>query len=226
MPVSSNAALARAIGVMLKQSWMGALLQRPSDMRKTPNKYFRPAVFMCDEYQSFATVGEADPSGDEKAFGLSRQSRCIPIVATQSISSLRSVTGSGEAWRTLFQNLRTKVFLSLSDDSSARIASEMCGQVEVLKTAYSFNESTPKAGISLFSGAPGGGKSSLGVSKSFQDRMEPLFRPKTFAELDTGQAIVLPYDGKKNLSARRCYLKPWYLPRDLSYWRQREKGML
>ena len=226
MPVSSNAALARAIGVMLKQSWLGALLQRPADMRKLPNKFFRPAIFLCDEYQSFATVGEADPSGDEKSFGLSRQSRCIPIVATQSISSLRSVTGSGEAWRTLFQNLRTKVFLSLSDDSSARIASEMCGQVEVLKTAYSFNESTPKAGISLFSGAPGGGKSSMGVSKSFQDRMEPLFRPKAFAELDTGQAIVLPYDGKKNLSARRCYLKPFYLPRDLGYWRQREKGML
>ena len=226
MPVSSNAALARAIGVMLKQSWLGALLLRPADMRKTPSKFFRPAIFLCDEYQSFATVGEADPSGDEKAFGLSRQSRCIPIVATQSISSLRSVTGSGEAWRTLFQNLRTKVFLSLSDDSSARIASEMCGQVEVLKTAYSINESTAKAGISLFSGAPGGGKSSMGVSKSFQDRMEPLFRPKAFAELDTGQAIVLPYDGKKNLSARRCYLKPHYLPRDLGYWRQREKGML
>ena len=226
MPVSSNAALARAIGVMLKQSWLGALLLRPSKMRDMPTKYFRPAVFLCDEYQSFATVGESDPSGDEKAFGLSRQSRCIPIVATQSIASLRSVTGSGEAWRTLFQNLRTKVFLSLSDDSSARIASEMCGQVEVLKTAYSFNESTPKAGISLFSGAPGGGKSSLGVSKSFQDRMEPLFRPKAFAELDTGQAIVLPYDGKKNLSARRCYLKPFYLPRNLSYWRQRERGMI
>ena len=226
MPVSSNAALARAVGVMLKQSWLGALLLRPAKMRETPSKYFRPAVFLCDEYQSFATVGESDPSGDEKAFGLSRQSRCIPIVATQSISSLRSVTGSGEAWRTLFQNLRTKVFLSLSDDSSARIASEMCGQVEVLKTAYSFNESTPKAGISLFSGAPGGGKSSLGVSKSFQDRMEPLFRPKAFAELDTGQAIVLPYDGKKNLSARRCYLKPFYLPRTLSYWRQRERGMI
>ena len=226
MPASSNAALARAIGVLLKQCWLGALLLRPAKMRRSPNRHFRPAVFLCDEYQSFATVGEADPCGDEKAFGLSRQSRCIPIVATQSISSLRSVTGSGEAWRTLFQNLRTKVFLSLSDDSSARIASEMCGQVEVLKTAYSFNESTPKAGISLFSGAPGGGKSSLGVSKSFQDRMEPLFRPKSFSELDTGQAIVLPYDGKKNQSARRCYLKPFYLPRDLSYWRQKEKGMI
>ena len=113
MPASSNAALARAIGVLLKQCWLGALLLRPALMRSSPNKYFRPAIFLCDEYQSFATVGEADPCGDEKAFGLSRQSRCIPIVATQSISSLRSVTGSGEAWRTLFQNLRTKVFLSL-----------------------------------------------------------------------------------------------------------------
>ncbi|MCY4587930.1 MAG: TraM recognition domain-containing protein [Bryobacterales bacterium] len=226
MPASSNAALARAIGVMLKQSWLGSLLLRPAEMRESPDKVFRPAIFLCDEYQSFATVGEADPSGDEKAFGLSRQSRCIPIVATQSISSLRSVVGSGEAWRTLFQNLRTKVFLSLSDDSSARIASEMCGKVETLKTTFSFNESTPKAGISLFSGAPGGGKSSLGVSKSYTDTIEPLFQAKTFAELDTGQAIVLPYDGKKNLSARRCYLKPWYLPRNLNYFRQREKGML
>ena len=226
MPVSTNAALARAVGVFLKQSWLGSLLLRPAEMRKFPDKYYRPAVFLCDEYQSFATVGESDPCGDEKAFGLSRQSRCIPIVATQSISSLRSAVGSGEAWRTLFQNLRTKVFLSLSDDSSARIASEMCGQVRMLKASYSYNETTPKAGISLFSGAPGGGKSSLGVSKSFQDEMEPLFRPKEFAELDTGQAIVLPYDGKKNLSARRCYLKPHYLPRDLSYWRQRDKGLL
>ena len=226
MPVASNAALARAIGVFLKQSWLGALLLRPADMRLTPDQYYRPAVFLCDEYQSFATVGESDPSGDEKAFGLSRQSRCIPIVATQSISSLRSVVGSGEAWRTLFQNLRTKVFLSLSDDSSAKIASEMCGEVKMLKTTYSYNENTPKAGISLFSGAPGGGKSSLGVGKQLSEDREPLFHPKDFAELDTGQAIVLPYDGKKNLSARRCYLKPHYLPRDLGYWRQREKGLL
>ena len=127
MPTSGNPALARAIGVMLKQCWLGALLLRPAEMRRAPGRYFRPAVFLCDEYQSFATVGESDPCGDEKAFGLSRQARCVPIVATQSISSLRSVTGSGEGWRTLFQNLRTKVFLSLSDDTSARIASEMCG---------------------------------------------------------------------------------------------------
>ena len=226
MPTSGNPALARAIGVLLKQSWLQALLLRPAEMRRAPAQYFRPAVFLCDEYQAFATVGEADPCGDEKAFALSRQSRCVPIVATQSISSLRSVTGSGEAWRTLLQTLRTKVFLSLSDDASARIASEMCGQVERLKASWNYNESTSRAGVSLFSGAPGGGKSSMGASKSYQARMEPLFRPKAFAELDTAQAVVLPFDGKRNLPATRCYLKPYFLPRDLGYWRQRDQRLL
>ncbi len=226
MPAAADPALSRAIGVMLKQSWLGALLLRPSKMRQAPAKYFRPAVFLCDEYQAFATTGESDPSGDEKAFALSRQSRCIPIVATQSISSLRSATGSGEAWRALLQTLRTKVFLSLSDDESARIASDMCGRVERMKPSYSYQEVTAKAGVSLLSGAPGGGKSTLGASKSYRGQMEPLFRPKAFAELDTAQAIVLPFDGKRNLPARRVYLKPFFLDRKLGYFRQREQGLL
>ena len=55
---------------------------------------------MQKEYQSFATVGEDEPQGDEKAFPLTRQSRVVPIVATQSISSLKSAT-RGDAWKTL-----------------------------------------------------------------------------------------------------------------------------
>ena len=128
MPAGSNPALARAIGVMLKNAWLQALLMRPAQMKESPSTYFRPAVFICDEYQSFASVGEDDPTGDEKSFALTRQCRCIPIVATQSISSLRAVLGSSEAWRALLQTLRTRIFLSLSDDASAKIASELCGR--------------------------------------------------------------------------------------------------
>ena len=61
--------------------------------------------FVCDEYQAFATTGENEPSGDEKFFSLARQARCIPIVATQSISSLRS-TLPGESWRTALSQAR------------------------------------------------------------------------------------------------------------------------
>ena len=142
MPAGSNPALARAIGVFLKNAWLQTLLRRPARMKAgAPNEYFRPAVFICDEYQSFASVGEDDPSGDEKAFALTRQCRVIPIVATQSISSLRSVLGTSEAWRALLQTLRTRIFLSLSDDASADIASKLCGQVAKIKPSWTVTES-------------------------------------------------------------------------------------
>ena len=175
---------------------------------------------------SFATVGQDDPSGDEKAFALTRQCRCIPIVATQSISSLRSVLPSGEAWRTLVQTLRTRIFLSLSDESSARIASEMCGSVMKTQASHTFTETTGRPEFSLLSGRAGGGPGTIGTSKSFRQALQPVFTPWQFTLLANYQAICLPYDGVKPLAARRVYLKPHYLPRTEGYWRQREEGRI
>ena len=226
MPAGTNPALARAIGVMLKNAWLQSLLRRPGKMKEEPDRYVRPAVFICDEYQAFASVGEDDPSGDEKAFALTRQCRVIPIVATQSISSLRSVLGSSEAWRTLLQTLRTRIFLSLSDEASAEIASKLCGQVRKLKATYAINESSRQSGINFLSGLAGGGRGSVGASKSFNDHREALFQPRDFALLGNCQAICLPYDGVQSLPPRRVYLKPHYLPADLPYWHAKRTGQL
>ena len=226
MPAGTNPALARAIGVMLKNAWLQALLRRPATMQRAPGRYVRPAVFICDEYQAFASVGEDDPSGDEKAFALTRQCRVIPIVATQSISSLRSVLGSSEAWRTLLQTLRTRIFLSLSDEASAEIASKLCGQVAKIKSSYTINESARSSGINLMSAQAGGGRGSVGASKSFREQREALFQPRDFALLGNCQAICLPYDGVQSLPPRRVYLKPHYLPADLPYWTAKQTGQL
>ena len=226
MPAGSNPALARAVGVMLKNAWLQALLMRPARMQESPGVYFRPAVFICDEYQAFASVGEDDPSGDEKSFALTRQCRCIPIVATQSISSLRSVLGSSEAWRALLQTLRTRIFLSLSADASAKIASELCGQVAKIKGSYTISETSKRAGVSPLSGRAGGGGGSMGATKSFREQREAVFHPRDFALLGNCQAICLPYDGAQSLEPRRVYLKPHYLPLGHSYWRAKEAGRI
>ncbi|MDE0073799.1 MAG: TraM recognition domain-containing protein [Gammaproteobacteria bacterium] len=226
MPAGANPALARAIGVLLKNAWMQALLRRPAEAARRPGRYMRPAVFICDEYQAFATVGQDDPSGDEKAFALTRQCRCIPIVATQSLSSLRSVLPSGEAWRTLVQTLRTRIFLSLSDEASAKIASEMCGSVMKTRASYTFTETTGRPEFSLLSGRAGGGRGTIGASKSFRRQSEPVFTPREFGLLANYQAVCLPYDGVKSLPATRVYLKPHYLPRETGYWRLREEGRI
>ena len=154
MPAGINPALSRAVGVMLKNAWLQALLMRPAQMKANPGSYFRPAVFICDEYQAFASVGEEDPSGDEKSFALTRQCRCIPIVATQSISSLRAVLGSSEAWRSLLQTLRTRIFLSLSDDASGR-----CCMIQLRREwgrFPNFSFRTPQRRISAYPARPSG----------------------------------------------------------------------
>ena len=110
------------------------------------------------------------------------------------------------------QTLRTRIFLSLSDDASSEIASKLCGQVAKIKPSWTVTESAQQAQVSLLSGRAGGSRGSVGTSKSFREQREALFQPKEFGLLPNCQAICLPYDGTTATSAVRVYLKPYYLP--------------
>ena len=57
--------------------------------------------------------------------------------------------GSSEAWRTLLRTLRTRIFLSLSDEASAEIASKLSGQVRKFKATYAINEASRQSGINF-----------------------------------------------------------------------------
>ena len=240
MPAGENPALSRAVGVMLKGSWLGALLLRPKAMKEDENRlaearergeeatprYFRPAMFVCDEYQMFATCGGKEAAGDEKAFALTRQSKCIPIVATQSIVSLKSAIGEGETWQALLQTLRSRIFLSLADNFSLEMASKLLGQVTRIRGSYSISENTSQASASVFTGGLGGAKASAGVTKNFQEKREPLFHPRDLNLLGTSQGVAQIFDGRMMVDAHRVYLKPYYLPRDKPYFRQRDEGLI
>jgi hypothetical protein len=225
-PVAMNPALARGLGVMLKLDFQRAVLQRIPKMGARPEGPWRDLLFVADEYHAFATVGETDPTGDERAFALSRQARLIPIVATQSVSSLRSALGSDEGWRTLLQCFRTKVFLATSDEFTARIAADLCGKVERLKARYSLTEGGQGAHISLLTGSATAARHSLSASKTYMLESDYVFQPRVFTELQHAQAIALPYDGLNPLPAQYCYLKPHYLDVQTSYFEHVARGAL
>jgi hypothetical protein len=224
-PVGMNPGLARAIGVMLKMDFQRAVLNRIPLIVANPDKKWRPIVFICDEYQHFATVGENEPSGDEKFFSLSRQAKCIPIVATQSISSLKSAL-PGEAWRTLLQTFRTKIFLALSDDFSAKTASEMCGQDERWRVNYNISESGHDSRVSYLTGRPLADKAHISTSKTYSQQRDYRFDTKTFMELRNAQSITLAYDGVDPMPPTFCYLKPFYNDINKSYFHQLAEGEL
>jgi len=224
-PASANPGLARAVGTMMKQDFQRAVLNRIPRMEREPERQWRDVFFVCDEYHAFATVGENDPSGDEKFFALSRQARCIPIVATQSVSSLRSAL-FGEAWRTLLQTFRTKIFLALSDDFSAETASRLCGKEEQLKLSYSFSEHGQDAGVSVLTGRTAAHRATLLTTEEYNVQRDFTFEPQVFSELTNAQSIVLAYDGLNPHPPSYCYLKPYYLNPNLTYFEQLARGEL
>ena len=224
-PIGMNPGLAKAIGVMMKLDFERAVLNRIPQMETDHARYFRQVLFLCDEYQHFATVGENEPTGDEKFFSLSRQAKCISIVATQSISSLKS-TLPGETWRTLLQTFRTKIFLALSDDFSAKIASELCGREDHLKVAYNVAETGHDTRISFVTGKAISNKANITTSKSYIQQSDYRFDMKTFTELRNAQSITVAYDGINPMPPTFCYLKPYYNDPNKSYFRQLADGEL
>ena len=222
-PVALNPGLARAIGTMMKQDYQRAVLLRIPRMEAHSEQYWRPTVFLCDEYQNFATVGSNDPNGDERFLSLSRQPKCIPIVATQSVSSLKEAL-AGAGYKTLLQAFRTKIFLATSDPETARYASDLCGKTDRVRINYSVSESSNDAHVGLLSGKASANRSSVSTSKTYQKQKDAIFDEKAFYSLKNAQSVTLAYDGVNPLPPTYCMVKPAFLPIQMSWFEQEASG--
>jgi hypothetical protein len=70
---------------MMKLDFERAVLNRVPQMEAHPDQHFRQVMFICDEYQHFATVGESEPTATKSfsAFPASRNaSRSSPPKAS------------------------------------------------------------------------------------------------------------------------------------------------
>ncbi|HEY7959439.1 MAG TPA: TraM recognition domain-containing protein, partial [Sphingomicrobium sp.] len=222
-PMALNPGLAKAIGTMMKLDYQRAVLLRIPAMERERHRPHRDTFFVCDEYQNFATVGGNDPNGDEKFFSMSRQARCIPIIATQSISSLKEAL-AGEGWRTLLQTFRTKIFLAQSDEFSIQTAAALCGKEDRLKVSYGLSEASTDARVSLLTGKTVSNKGTISATKTYATQKDFIFDERSFTLLRNAECIVIPFDGVNQRDATYCYLKPWYLDCEKSYWAQLRAG--
>jgi len=220
-PTAMNPALAKIIGTLMKVDYQRAVLLRIPEMEEHPKRHFRPTVFICDEYQNFATVGGDNPTGDERFLSLSRQPRCIPLVATQSISSLKDALPN-EGVKTLLQAFRTKVFLTTTDPDTARYASELCGKADKTRISYTVSESSSNANVGWLSGRTSSSKGSVSASKQYQKHKEPLFDENVFFDLKNAQSIVVAFDGVSPLPPTYCYLKLDFLPITMTWFDQEQ----
>ena len=91
------------------------------------------------------------------------------------------------------------------------MAADLCGKAERLKPGYTLTEAGQDARVSLLTGRPTAHRATVSATKTYSLQLDYVFQPKTFAELQNAQAIVLAYDGANPLPPTYCYLKPRYL---------------
>ena len=114
----------------------------------------------------------------------------------------------------------------MSDDFSARTASDLCGREDRLKASYSLSESGHDTKVSWLTGKALSHKANIIASKSYNTQSDYRFDVKTFMELRNAQSVVLAYDGLNPAPPTFCYLKPYYNEPNHSYFRQLAEGAL
>ena len=193
-----------------------------ADGASTRTRHFRPVLFLCDEYQSFATVWRERSD---------RRREVLRTVPPGEVHSDRRDPEHQLAAVHAARRILANVAADLPDEdlpgtvatTSARGQHrELCGKEEQFKLNYTHR---PRAGrmrsVSMLTGQ--GDRRTRAASarrKSYNLQRDFVFEPKIFAELKNAQSIVLAYDGVNPLPPTFCYLKPYYLDRNLNYFEQ------
>ena len=217
MPESKYGLTGKIIGIMLKLDYFRTVLNRVyKAVVDNSVNVKRPVLFICDEYQNYVTSGDIE--SDAEFFARCRQSKAINIVLTQSYSSLKLKLGSEEKLNSLIGNIRSSVWLALSDDYSREKASKICDKEYKLKITENITEQDDKAVFNPYIGKllSDDNTISQGTTKTYEKM--PSFDTDVFANLKLNQAVYRVYSGGDVKGPGIVYLHPIYRPKAKSYF--------
>jgi len=217
MPESQYGLTGRAIGIMLKLDYFRTVLNRVYNaVINNKINTARPVLFLCDEYQNYVTSGDIE--SDSEFFARCRQSKAVNIMLTQSYSSLKLKLGSEEKLNSLIGNIRSSVWLSLSDDYSREKASKICDKEFKAKITENITEQDDSARFNSYIGGLLSDDNTLSQGTSKTMEKMPAFDTDDFANLKLNQAIYRIYSDKGIKGPGIAYLHPYYFSKYKSYF--------
>jgi type IV secretory pathway TraG/TraD family ATPase VirD4 len=139
----------------------------------------RPIFFVCDEYQELVSAAR-DALSDLTFWDKARESGCIGIVASQSVSSFYAAIGDRDVAKTVLQNFRQVLCFRTEDAATIARLAELLGNVEVARVNDNQNRSF---------GSGGSTTNSFGASMSWS--RESVINPQLFREMGPDHALAL-----------------------------------
>ena len=128
--IAENRNLSKILAAYLKIDFQEEILQNiNSDTSYT-------TAFICDEYHEYVTANDAN------FFALSREAKCINIVATQSYTSILNTLKNEYATKVIIQNLINKLWFRTDDMFTIEEAQKQMGKEDKVKISKNISENS------------------------------------------------------------------------------------
>lgn len=199
MNVSEYSLLSKIIATYLKLDFQTEILSSLSNCTD------RKTAFICDEYDKYCTKTDSD------FFSLSRESKCINIVSTQSYSSLKSALKDEASVKVITQNLINKIWFRTDDIFTIEEAQKQLGKEEKKKFSKTVSESAKETNFSYITNTLNSCNSNISESYNSYFQSEYIYDTNFFTrELETFTALTFLSDGTRIFEPRKFQMLPYF----------------
>ena len=199
MNISEYSLLSKIIATYLKLDFQTEILSSLSSciVRKT--------AFICDEYDKYCTKTDSD------FFSLSRESKCINIVSTQSYSSLKNTLKDESSVKVITQNLINKIWFRTDDIFTIEEAQKQLGKEEKQKISKTISESAKETNFNYITNTLNSMNSNISESYNFYYQNEYIYDTNFFTRnLETFTALTFLSTGDKILKPCKIEMLPYF----------------
>lgn len=197
--VSEFSLLSKIIATYLKLDFQTEVMSRLS------NNVSKTSLFLCDEYDKFATKTDGD------FFSMSREAKCINIVSTQSYSSLKISLKDDYFVKVITQNLINKIWFRTDDIFTIEEAQKQLGKKEQEKISKSISESARETKFSYITNSLNSENSSISETFSTYTQKDYIFDTNFFTQnLETFTALTFLSDGNKIYEPMKLQMIPYF----------------
>lgn len=206
MNISEYKNLSKIIAAYLKLDFQTEVI---SNIKNKNSSEIRTSAFISDEYHEYVT------STDSEFFSISREAKCINIVATQSYSSLLNTIENQNTVKVIVQNLINKLWFRTDDIFTIEDAQKQLGKEEKLKTSTSISENAKETKFSYLTNSFNSKNSNLSESVNTYTQNDFIFDTNYFSQnLETFSCLAFLSDGNKILKPSKIKMLPNFINSD------------
>jgi len=199
MNISKYNLLSKIIATYLKLDFQTEILNSLSE------ETIKKTAFICDEYDKYCTKTDSD------FFSLSRESKCINIVSTQSYSSLKNTLKDDASVKVITQNLINKIWFRTDDIFTIEEAQKQLGKEEKEKFSRSISENARETKYNYITNTLNSKDSNISESYNSYYQTDYIYDTNFFTrQLETFTALTFLSDGNKIYEPQKIKMLPYF----------------